>query len=423
MKDRPTTLDVDGDLDQMLRSAGSRWRATRMPSHTDVDASLFDDHRRSAWVPVLTSVVGLLVLLMAGAFIVASLPTVTSSPTPSATPSRTATLDGIVWTQYDGLRRDFLTWVGVQAVDGQFLATGARCDPATDIFARCSDGNRRFVVAQSSDGTTWTLVAQLDMSQADGATSVTFLRGDRFGWLAGAGHDYTGPGAGLWRSSDGSNWESLGGQPAFRPSECGTASSTVTFNLLRTVESGVVANGTIHCGESVIEAAWRSADGGHWDRLNDPLPVTSFIHAHGTWVGSSGGAIWRSQDGLQWVQTTETEYPVSIAAVESGFVALGSNPLVPNHLILTSPDGVAWSRNEDALLTHNVFGGLSSDGRRGVALESESDDAVWITSPNGAQWTRYRTPGESFPFAAAILGDRVVVIGLGGIFWRADIPE
>jgi hypothetical protein len=432
MNDRPTILDVDGDLDRVLRSAGSRWRATRMPSDAAVDASLFYEHRRSAWVPVLASVVGLLVLLVAGIFISASLPTVTSSPTPSPTPSVTPSMtivDDMRWTQSQ-IGFDGYIWVpGVQAVDGWFLAGGAGCVTPGVSPLECGDGDSRAVLLQSRDGQSWTVAAQMDTGR-DEALAMSFLRTDQFGILAGTRSWHDQAGAGLWRSTDGTSWEWLGGQTAFAAPDCGTASRTVAIAELHSIAAGVIALGRTRCSDAFVNAAWFSADGSQWQRLDDQVPMTGITEGHGLYVGTTDDAIWRSQDGLEWTKTAETELPVAVVPVESGFVAVGSNPLVPNHLLMWSADGLTWNRFKDVLLTHDLFGGPSSDGRRAIVLEDVDQVmnqfywAVWTSSPDGMQWTGYRQPlTRDVPRTAAIWGNRVVALGGSGTVYTADIPD
>ncbi|MBL9129002.1 MAG: hypothetical protein JNL97_15235, partial [Verrucomicrobiales bacterium] len=119
-------------------------------------------------------------------------------------------------------------------------------------------------------------------------------------------------------------------------------------------------------------------------------------------VGDNG-AIYRSNDGMNWARTATgafTEWWTGVAWGAGVFVAVGDDGLVA-----TSPDGDSWTRRRSgvtATLTRVVYG----DNRFLAVGES----GVVVTSVNGTNWTVEASIGSTNDLATAALspGERFV---------------
>jgi hypothetical protein len=229
---------------------------------------------------------------------------------------------------------------------------------------------------------------------------------------------------GLWRSSDARQWEPV--SDALDTQNCGLPLQGWVSDLVM-IPSGLMAVGS---------GAWLTRDGITWECVPG-VPQAEIVSGHGVFVGS-GSWVSVSNDGLTW-DRTDYVFPGYSEAVPvgDGFVAIGSvsDVHLPQRVrsIATSPDGRTWSERRNVLGKAPIVG-VSSDGERALALRTEDSrpGTVWLSSPDGVQWSPYALPRQSGDYAssAVILGDRIVVTGShdhfgdGGtaIVWVADIP-
>lgn len=431
--------NIDGRIDYELRGAGARWRSQRPAPATTVDPTLFADRRPPRPLATFASVIAVVAVAIVAVLIIVSLPpsnhdvaTASTSPSPlgtsspgptpipspSAAPSPTAAPAQAGWQR---IGADQLPQIdafdSVTAADGRFLAKAHRCP--TD------GGQCEHLLLESFDGISWLVLARIT---PDSGQDIDFVDDPVFAFLAAADAGYSGSGAGLWQASDGVSWRWLGDQTAFDGSECGSQAhqGTDIGNFYRAGTQQLVVLGRVYCDGSVVNRAWATANGYEWGPV-DTIPVTSVVTGHGLFVGlkqlPDGDSIWRSVDGLRWEQVFQAPVGLSLVAVASGFVALGSWPDGRSYLLI-SPDGTTWTQTESSVA---VAGLLASDGSRAVFAEQDSTFAsadVWVSSTDGTDWTAYDITGAAGHSvdAAAILGQRVVAVsGKEPMTWVADV--
>lgn len=338
----------------------------------------------------------------------ASSPTPTHEPTagptrsPTPVPPEAIVVDGTRWLRFEGaslpndLHRFGQIWTSLR----RFLAYSGS----------------NYHLLQSPDGESWSSI---------GPAPGFILYEDERGFLAG--------GDGLWSSSDGVDWEPLGGKLGFRGAGCpGRGWGGISMYGAYAAETGVVAVGDLRCDTRVVRIAWISTDYEEWQPFAT-TPVLDVVQANGIYVGIDAQArIRKSRDGLSWGRPIETLLNVQVFAVGSGFVALeGWSPGADPEVLLTSADGQSWTEQP------SPFGGsvrdlAASDGTRAIVFENGPFEigpgAVWISSTDGATWVRHQLPTRQGDRArsVAILGNRVVVIGrlndASSVTWVADIP-
>ncbi|WP_101788296.1 hypothetical protein [Nonomuraea indica] len=255
-------------------------------------------------------------------------------------------------------------------------------------------------------GRTWQL------GQVTGATTSTVRRvvgGDGL-WLASGG-DGLGGERGLWTSGDGFSWAAVGqdGLAAFRPGD-------VIADIART-RSGFVAVGQARLQDgSAGPAAWHSADGRSWQRVDTrqlaALQLEAVVAQGDTVVAvarpaqGDGSRVIRSADGGRTWQATGFQLPEAIPRPGSLALAGRQFVLVPlrkrtpegDVRVYCSPTGAEWSHcgslsglpgqspGVESLITH----------AGGIAAVSQADLGTYtvLTSPDGRAWTKRADLGD-----------------------------
>jgi len=368
-------------------------------------------------------------------------------PTPTPTPSAPATpippasvaspepivVDGMTWMrrEHDGLPE--LRGVGyVAVVDGRFLMTASRCAyPLPEYAGGCGTAE---VLLSSTDGITWMELGTV-ATEPDAAGG--FYEDERGLFATGSRQigDVTEPG--VWRSLDrGLNWDFIT-DPSFTTGRCvGDYGGYV---------GGIVSDGAdlVAIGTGI----WHSTDGVTWNCIA-PTPRIGISYGHDMFVGTGSNDpssladwFWYSTDGVKWQKTHNAPIDTDVVSVGAGFVAVGGgDKYSPPTQLLTSSDGQSWTQqpypfgDADIQLT-------ASDGNRAIVIEHDysgnpgeaEPGAIWVSSSDGASWTRYQLPPRNGDDAesVALLGNEIVVTGSSynggnsdgaGVIWVAQIP-
>ena len=351
-----------------------------------------------------------------------------STPTTSATPAWTpyqslsdldvTVVDGTSWTRVDaGSLFNLDLVVSLWPSDGRILAV-ARHGNCPSYCVSEDD-----YLLSSPDGITWSLIGQLPPNPSE-ITSVFESRD--FGFFAVGTLDGYGAGdhAGIWRSSDGSNWTSLSDQAVFARGHCGSTTRGEIYRVLAT-PSGLVAEGT---------GTWFSADGQHWQCVDQPNIGAQEL-ANGSYAGISyndgTATVWTSDDGLHWSKSSTISGYLEFASVAGAMVGVtDGDPKFPgDQKLFVSPDYATWQDRGNPFGNTDVAG-LVSDGVRAAIVEEGEPGAIWVSSRDGLTWIRHalpRHPGDTAQ-DVALFGDSVIVSGWAGndpvtaAVWVADVP-
>ncbi len=272
--------------------------------------------------------------------------------------------DGINWiSQSSGNWHDLYA---VTCGGGKFVAVGGQ-DPTNQFFV---SGNS--TILTSVDGAAWTDCSPTGILGP--LFSVTWI-GNQFVAFA----DYTGT-ITIFTSADGVNW-------TFRASNAVPAFDCVAWN------------GTRFVALSWGGAIETSLDGITWTLLNQSesdYPNLNSVAWSGNQCVAVGlsGAILTSPDGGIWTsQNSGTTRFVSLTGVTWGggkFVAVGGDGSVelpdfgPGGIILTSPDGVTWTRQNGGTGLH-ALNAVTWNGSQFVAV---GEGSTILTSPDGINWTK-----------------------------------
>jgi hypothetical protein len=229
-------------------------------------------------------------------------------------------------------------------------------------------------------------------------------------WLASGG-DETGTERGLWTSSDGEAWTSVGadGLAAFRKGD-------YVHDIARTA-SGFVATGrTTRQDGSAGPAAWRSEDGTIWERADlrgletgelkavaarDDTVVALAEPSQGT-----GSRAVRSTDGGRTWQATGFHLPEALPRAGSLAVLPDRFALVPLRRppaggqvrVYCSPDGSAWSQCGSIRSLGGQSAGVESvisyDGGLAAVSQAGLDKYTVLASSDAREWTRRADLGQ-----------------------------
>jgi hypothetical protein len=294
----------------------------------------------------------------------------------------------------------------------------------------------------SSDGERWTHLIGKELGDGviedvtTGGPGLVAVGSD--GGTTDARHNGLVPGnprsAVVWTSPDGRTWTRRPDDPK--------VFGGATMQAVAQGGSGLVAVG--HSGYSSIgllpkAEAWFSSDGVTWARTSvagsygHPMgDVTAFGNgfvAVGAGNAFDGGYIWTSDDGLKWTQVKDpalagltltgvTDGPDGLVAV--GFTGVSGRPDNRSPAVLTSTDGLHWSRVgpgqqafvpptpadgitwslQPASVTSSSVGYVAVGTASGFACQGPAsagwdcpyglevtEASVW-TSPDGRSWTR-----------------------------------
>jgi hypothetical protein len=190
----------------------------------------------------------------------------------------------------------FRIFTDVEFGDGRFVAVG------TDVLG--TDTEQPSVIATSSDGDTWELIALPDVPYL---TAVAFGNGR---WVAvGGGEEYGGPGTtSVIVSDDGVTWRDATAGP----------DDAFLYNVLFAEDRFVAMTLGIRLFES--------ADGDTWTELANSPSATSLQYVGGMFFSDSGG-LSESADLVTWTDvTTADELHGVIAASDGRPVAMTSGP-------------------------------------------------------------------------------------------------
>jgi hypothetical protein len=198
-------------------------------------------------------------------------------------------------------------------------------------------------------------------------------------------------------------------------------------------------NGAIYTSPDGL--AWTLRDGGQACGVRGyPMSAVTWAAEVGRFVSVGTGNIRTSTDGITW--TPDTSGEIATAALEAvtwtgaQFVAVGSslNPPAPGvSVILTSPDGLAWSSRTTG--TRGALRAVASSGTLLVATGDltllSADGATWLKAPDpstgwndlvwaGAQFVevgqagRIRTSPDGLAWTERSMGPTVL---LNGVTW------
>ena len=170
---------------------------------------------------------------------------------------------------------------------------------------------------------------------------------------------------------------------------------------------GFVAVGQVFPTGAV--GVWLSEDAVEWSRVTgmsevfaDSSPQSIVSTDLGlVIVGFSGadGLVLLSNDGEVWSQAPVSDELsglglMSVTGGGPGLVAVGRDEARENAVVVTSPDGVAWTRvpHDQAVFGGAFLRGVTGSGPGLVAVGMKApqpmDGAVVLTSPDGLTWTR-----------------------------------
>jgi hypothetical protein len=290
------------------------------------------------------------------------------------------------------------------------------------------------MVAFSGDGVRWEVT---DLPAGIGS----FAWGPA-GWLAVA-TDFRreSPTMGIWHSSDGLHWDSLG----YAPQGLGGAQPADIVGSDAAYLISTFGRGLANGPEMLT---WWSQDGVTWRQNGDPLAG----HPSGSavFVGlPSGFYTWDSAlisaraafstDGSHWapIDGGPAGQNVHVVQVGSRIVALAGDPasgavrsfagrIAGQTVAWDAPAGMAWSQDSGSI----GLAALVSDGTRalGFAWKRETDAVVAWESLDGAEWRPVALPGNAFggiprsvvggPTGIVVVGYRQTARGENPVLWH-----
>lgn len=222
--------------------------------------------------------------------------------------------------------------------------------------------------------------------------------------------------AGVWVSPDGVTWERLED-----PEVLGGTGEQV-MRAVVPWGGGLVAAGDSGPVGSRDVVVWRSDDGRDWRRVESPSfggPGSQMVLALCVWEGglaAVGGdftgefdaAVWTSADGETWQRSPHVpelfggegdQLLRAVSPWEGGLVAVGTDGINPQVLIVRSPDGAVWERAGEADPSLGSSAGVEMRGLvawKGLLVAvgfdmSSNGVAVW-RSEDAQEWERVPTP-------------------------------
>ncbi len=264
------------------------------------------------------------------------------------------------------------------------------------------------------------------------------------GWafdVAPGGPGYVAVGSSIWTSSDGITWQYAELEdPIVGELRAATVGGP-----------GMVAVGRFN-GE--LASIYTSTDGVRWSLIpQEGAPqgqheseITDIV-AGGPGLVAVGhlggiGAVWTSPDGFEWSRVphdsevfgrgTEGTELFSIAADDSGFVAVGRITDDGTMGVWRSSDGLDWSvvpLDPDVLNeSHELMTVISTEqGFIAAGAGADRDGGVWF-SPDGITWTRLQTEGAlgdadvQWISDITVFGNSVIAVGVR-FFEDASVEE
>lgn len=366
-----------------------------------------------------------------------TLPVTTTTPAPTTIPPPIHVAPATAWQRvpHDSVFEE--AWIytvmaggpGVLAAGGHGpYALGWPIDAAVWVS---SDG----VVWESIDEPSFTGKAP-DTGESWGARIADLAAGPL--GLAGGGH--FGTVAAIWTSQDGIEWSRVLDDDLLGDESSGILGITAGG-------PGWVAVGDVDSDGGV----WVSEDGLDWIRINDDdllagdrIEATLYdvaawndgliaVGLVGLWDGTgdqaSRGAVWVSEDGIEWQELDEESF-----ADARVFEGVSIDPSTDTALVFGSPGGI-WSSVDGItwdITRFNSLGGpppssgVAWDGERAVAGGPDMALSLWSTGDSGQNWTRIDADNPAFEGYApgvndmTLFKDRVIAVGHAGEY-LADV--
>jgi hypothetical protein len=271
--------------------------------------------------------------------------------------------DGLHWSDggFDEDDRPSGVFQGCAGAGGRFAMVGTR-----------SSGGAGHVAFSSSDAATWTRAGSPPVLQTiEGSLQdVAGADGRPFVAVASTGQ--------IWKSADASAWEVVAPVPREE-----------VRKLVHADGRFVAVGGTR--GYRHTSAIFSSADGLAWSSFlpeRDKI-LSDVIHAEGLWVaGGDDGGIFSSPDSLVWTDRSLAGNFDDLRLLAHGagrFIALPSN----RERVYHSDDGVTWQVAEGVPVA-----GVNAVGFINGKFIAVGDGGLVLSSPDGLAWTRH-------PFDAA----------------------
>jgi hypothetical protein len=210
----------------------------------------------------------------------------------------------------------------------------------------------------------------------------------------------------IWLSADGRSWTEVTPPDTF--------ADVVLEHVFTTADGALIAIGRIsnpdYTADEFVEplAAWESADGSSWQRVEIGLPadlmVQELARGAGGYMaalrnyGGGGPQLWLSTNGRRWEQTytaAADENLTDIKAGDEGFVAVGQrrpgDGADVSTFIIASADGREWIESSspppDALFVAPIGPDWIAIGPGPYsAYGSDIETPVW-SSANGLEWS------------------------------------
>jgi hypothetical protein len=301
-------------------------------------------------------------------------------------------VDAIVWVSADGI-----SWERID--DPSFAATvptddirfgnpgaGIRDVAATSntVVAAGFQGNDA-AIWSSPDGIEW-LQSNDDDLLGEGFSNILAVTQGGPGWVAVGDIDMDG---GVWVSEDGLDWVRIQDDDLIAGDRI-----DVTIYDVTAWNEGLIAVGAVGIDGATGDLAGR-------------------------------GAIWVSQDGIDWTELSDESLPrprvfggVSVDPSTGRVFVFGS----PGGL-WSSMDGVTWDASRfDSMRGPPPSSSVAWDGDRAIAGGPDMALSLWVTGDSGQHWTRVDPDDPAFEGYApgfedvALFEDRVIVVGYAGEF-------
>ncbi len=286
--------------------------------------------------------------------------------------------DGTTWTNRGSAFTNALSASNLRGVvwqNNRFLAVGVNggsenCTGGVSVACTGAILAREDSVMSSTDGITWTnsvSTASLTSIPNNSELNSIVWNGSEFvavgDQIGGTGSDVGDFGHVLF-SADGLNWSA-------------TTQYSGASNLVGVLPAltGVAWSGAQFV--AVGEGIFPSANGNVWT-VNSLTGNYTGIASSGAIFVATGlsGALYTSLDGQNWQQHAATSLDLySVTWSGKQFVAVGAG------VILTSPDGLAWTTRGAGTSSHLY--GVTWSGSLFVAV----GEGVIVTSPDGVTWT------------------------------------
>jgi hypothetical protein len=269
---------------------------------------------------------------------------------------------------------------GLLATPAGLLAWGFDGEPTcSGEGAGMTCGAFPLMIWTSSDGSTWTPIADVSMFAGAAISDVAY---GAYGFVA-AGEDSSAQPT-TWASDTGAVWTAAPDQAAFNNAQ---------FSSLRATASGYVLGGSVggSAAATGVAAAWWSTDGRTWTRATverangvgtslDSISVgADGMVGVGSASGGKAGTAWTSTDGRTW-------RPIAVAY--AGAVIPPGTPALPS-----------WS--------------VVGDGQRLIAVAGDNASGlVMWASTDGSSWQRLTFSGATSTIPSAVDGSFLVPSGL-----------